>query len=649
MKLLIEDDQGNRSVVPVIRDEITIGRNEGNTIRLTERNVSRRHARLVRTNGKLYVEDVKARYGVKKNGQTIDERAEFGEGDVVLIGDYRLTLRPEQKESAKSPDVNGSAAAEISPELQDEPTKVKDLDEVTSSTSPKEAASAASSPSKSSTSSAETEVIQTDPAKLVVVSSNFAGQEFPLDHKEMVIGRGEECDIIIDHRSVSNTHAKVIRESAETYKIVDLNSRNGLKVDDDEYKSVHLERGDVVELGHVKFRFVEPGENYVFDPKSQQQSQQQSQSAQAQSSSDEIAVTEPVTKGEVQGSSMTPALLVGAGIVALAVVGGVVFALSSGGGGDSQDPSKGADRKKQVEAKEPADHKKAAPSEDPETNQKVTETIDQAAADIEAGKLEKAIGSLESTKNLLEPSPEQGRKIDELLSTARNEQPFRRRFESARQAIRNDNYQNAVKDLDKIPDHSVFAELAADEELKAQALDGLLEKARAKLDETEVEEAKTRAKLALSYESHKKPAKELLESIENKEGEEEGGSPGGTKVARQDPTPDPEPDPEPTGSGGSGGSSTGSAPQRNTISAAQAKKLFQSATKKWIRGDDAGAIADCRKAVRAGHHDCYRVIGMAEKRMGNKQAACNNFKRYLSTSPSDASKIRGLMDQLGCK
>ena len=45
-KLIIEDDEGKTTVVPLIRDEITIGRKEGNTIRLTERNVSRRHAKL---------------------------------------------------------------------------------------------------------------------------------------------------------------------------------------------------------------------------------------------------------------------------------------------------------------------------------------------------------------------------------------------------------------------------------------------------------------------------------------------------------------------------------------------------------------------------------------------------------------------------
>ncbi|MFW5968217.1 MAG: FHA domain-containing protein, partial [Persicimonas sp.] len=66
-KLVIADDEGSKSTVPVVRDEITIGRKEGNTIRLTERNVSRRHARVVRNNGRVYIEDVAARYGIRKN------------------------------------------------------------------------------------------------------------------------------------------------------------------------------------------------------------------------------------------------------------------------------------------------------------------------------------------------------------------------------------------------------------------------------------------------------------------------------------------------------------------------------------------------------------------------------------------------------
>src|SRR4029079_2540512 len=92
-KLIIEDDEGKTTVVPLIRDEITIGRKEGNTIRLTERNVSRKHARLLKHNGSIFIEDVSSYNVIKLNGDRIDGRATVGEGDRIQIGDYQLALK----------------------------------------------------------------------------------------------------------------------------------------------------------------------------------------------------------------------------------------------------------------------------------------------------------------------------------------------------------------------------------------------------------------------------------------------------------------------------------------------------------------------------------------------------------------------------
>lgn len=92
MKLIIEDGEGRTTVVPVVRAEITIGRQAGNTIRLTDRNISRRHARLVRENGTLLIEDLGSCNGVRVNGEKIEGRSKLGDGDVVEIGDYDLGI-----------------------------------------------------------------------------------------------------------------------------------------------------------------------------------------------------------------------------------------------------------------------------------------------------------------------------------------------------------------------------------------------------------------------------------------------------------------------------------------------------------------------------------------------------------------------------
>src|ERR1051326_3501059 len=94
-KLVIQDDEGKTTVVPLIRDEITIGRKEGNTIRLTERNVSRRHARILRNNGGAQIEALGSYNGIRVNNARIAERVSLRVSDQVQIGDYKLYLKAE--------------------------------------------------------------------------------------------------------------------------------------------------------------------------------------------------------------------------------------------------------------------------------------------------------------------------------------------------------------------------------------------------------------------------------------------------------------------------------------------------------------------------------------------------------------------------
>src|SRR5205823_17519 len=96
MKLIIADDEGNKTVVPFVREEITIGRQEGNTIRLTERNVSRRHARLMRSNGSVLVEDLGSYNGIRINGEKIAGQVPVNDGDLIQIGDYDLAVQHDQ-------------------------------------------------------------------------------------------------------------------------------------------------------------------------------------------------------------------------------------------------------------------------------------------------------------------------------------------------------------------------------------------------------------------------------------------------------------------------------------------------------------------------------------------------------------------------
>jgi predicted component of type VI protein secretion system len=96
MKLVIEDEAGTRSIVPFRDDAIVVGRGaEGVTFRLTDRNVSRRHARFLRQAGSVFVEDLGSLTGTRVNGERIVGRRRLRDGDLVQIGDYDLAILEE--------------------------------------------------------------------------------------------------------------------------------------------------------------------------------------------------------------------------------------------------------------------------------------------------------------------------------------------------------------------------------------------------------------------------------------------------------------------------------------------------------------------------------------------------------------------------
>ncbi len=295
-KLVIQDDEGKTTVVPLIRDEITIGRKEGNTIRLTERNVSRRHARILRNNGEVQIEDLGSYNGIRVNNARIAERVNLRVSDQVQIGDYKLYLKAEgveQVDDARTmpieriSDANGGAPTDVIAAVAPAPTApiaipATPSPSVAATTAPQPAIQIVGNANRTMVAMADTdpttgrplarpELIaaaipqQTGHGKLVVLSSNFAGKEFELTRPQMIIGRTDENDLVINHRSISRNHAKVVRESNDNrYTISDLQSSNGVRVNGNDYSKVELRRGDVVDLGHVRLRFVEPGEDFVF-------------------------------------------------------------------------------------------------------------------------------------------------------------------------------------------------------------------------------------------------------------------------------------------------------------------------------------------------------------------------------------------------
>jgi len=211
-KLTIEDDEQKQIALSLAHDDYGIGRAETNAIRLTDRNVSRRHAELKRNGAGWLVRDLDSYNGTYVNGGRVVGEQHVTHADIVQLGDYRLEFVDE---------------AQIAPP----------------------AVGAAPTPPPA----------HQRPDRLVVVVGPQPGQEFSLDREHFTIGRSEEATMSINHSSVSRVHSEIFAVGNGRFEIIDKGSANGIRINGQEVRRGFIEAGDALELGDVRLRFVGAG------------------------------------------------------------------------------------------------------------------------------------------------------------------------------------------------------------------------------------------------------------------------------------------------------------------------------------------------------------------------------------------------------
>jgi ABC transport system ATP-binding/permease protein len=296
-KLVIEDDEGKRTVVPLTRDDYTIGRKDGNTIRLTERNVSRDHAKIRKKNGvaagtpedadpataAYALEDLSSYNGVYVNGLRVDQAQGLVHGDLIQIGDYRIVLQDD------------TAVEEVSVPL--------DADDLKRPTP--------TGPGIPSALRAPNASFLEKPNRLVMLAGPTPGEEFPLTDERLTIGRAEDATISVNHNSVSRLHCEVHALGEGRFEIVDKGSSNGVRVNGADLRRGIIEAGDIIELGDVRFKFV--GQGQAFRP--------------GATDNEQLAAISNRTASMIPGrgrSSVVPAMLLGT-LVAAALVAGYAY------------------------------------------------------------------------------------------------------------------------------------------------------------------------------------------------------------------------------------------------------------------------------------------------------------------------------------
>src|SRR5260370_17355378 len=108
------------------KNEISVGRVQGNDLVLPKGNVSKHHARLLYRDGRFIVTDLKSTNGTYVNGRKISQATIVREGDKVYVGDFVLRLETGAAAVVAADESTGSrsrgSVREVVPALQAPPT-----------------------------------------------------------------------------------------------------------------------------------------------------------------------------------------------------------------------------------------------------------------------------------------------------------------------------------------------------------------------------------------------------------------------------------------------------------------------------------------------------------------------------------------------
>lgn len=179
-------DQNDGSIIEINHWETSIGKSKSNDIVLPFPAVSRFHAVIAKKRKDWVVTDTSARTtGVLVNGQKIDGRSVIENGDIITIGSIPLKFV---------------------------------CDEALSASSKKQIRNAAKQQNVKSNNVAYGVLVDIKTKRPVYIKK-----------KDVLIGRGNDCDIQIMSDAVSSHHAR-IHQTSRGWAMSDLDSHNGTKL-----------------------------------------------------------------------------------------------------------------------------------------------------------------------------------------------------------------------------------------------------------------------------------------------------------------------------------------------------------------------------------------------------------------------------------
>jgi len=104
--------------------------------------------------------------------------------------------------------------------------------------------------------------LATHEVAILVASGRMAGREMLIEKPRVTLGRSSSADLVLDDASVSSEHA-ALELFDGGFRLRDLGSTNGVRVNGAAVTVADLKHGDRIELGSLALRYVVAGREDV--------------------------------------------------------------------------------------------------------------------------------------------------------------------------------------------------------------------------------------------------------------------------------------------------------------------------------------------------------------------------------------------------
>jgi len=98
-----------------------------------------------------------------------------------------------------------------------------------------------------------------------LIAENGNETRYPITRTIWRIGRSKDNELSLKDTSLSRRHAEIHRNNNGTFDIIDMNSMNGVYINNEKIGKAELHEGDVIEFGDVFMRFTQLTSDYLLE------------------------------------------------------------------------------------------------------------------------------------------------------------------------------------------------------------------------------------------------------------------------------------------------------------------------------------------------------------------------------------------------